>query len=343
MSAYSNVANTERQEPSPSLGKLRILDLFCGIGGAAEATRNCNAKGTANRSPRVVAAMDIDRRLIPIYQANHGVRPRVGAIESLTDSSQIRLPKAKESHQPSKDFSFAANFDMWWLSPPCQPYTQRGKQRAEDDPRSAGLERILELLHSIQPQSLGLENVPAFEDSRHHRLLEQTLDSAGYNIRKFRLCPTEWGIPMRRERFYLLAVQAKSLPRELSRQHAPSVLQAPLRLTAWDDRQLHVERDQLNRYATAMNILDADDASAVAACFTSAYGSSPVRAGSYLRCTKRNIVRRFAADEIASLMGFRPHFDWGTDLNLRAKYRLIGNSLCVPVVRDLLRMVCTDS
>ena len=310
---------------------VRILDLFCGIGGVAEATRGWQSNGDTSAAARVVAAIDIDRRLVSIYQTNHGIRPRVGAIESLTASSQIFSTEEKES------------VDMWWLSPPCQPYTQRGNQLAEDDPRSAGLERILELLRSIRPKFLGLENVPAFEGSRHHRLLQQTLESAGYNIRTFRLCPTEWAVPMRRNRFYLLAARDQKLSRELRRQSVQGRLQDHLRASAWEDHQLHVGTAQLKRYSNAMKILDADDHSAVASCFTSAYGSSPVRAGSYLRCRERNIVRRFAPDEIASLMGFRSQFAWSADLDLRAKYRLIGNSLAIPVVRDLLRMTVAHS
>jgi site-specific DNA-cytosine methylase len=92
----------------------------------------------------------------------------------------------------------------------------------------------------------------------------------------------------------------------------------------------------LRQYASAIDVIDPDDPHAIAACFTSAYGTSPVRAGSYLRDPTSGKVRRFAPRELARLMGFRSGFWWPESIDWRAQYRLLGNSLSVPVVKRLL-------
>lgn len=302
---------------------MRIVDLFCGIGGIAEATRPSEEAGETEigatecpRDAQVVAAIDIDRRVVPLYRTNHRVSPSIRAIESIE-----QIPEA----------------DLWWMSPPCQPYTQRGRGLAERDPRSAGLARVIDLLQDARPAMVMLENVPAFLGSHHHQRLEQVLGTLGYSVRVDELCPTQWNVPMRRRRVYLRA-RRDGVP-------IPSVSVAvegrplPLYLDpeAWLDPVLRVPESLVQRFHSAMHVVDADDAGAVTACFTSAYGKSPVQAGSYLRCGQRGAIRRFSPEEIGRLMGYRNGFAWPDGLGLRARYHLLGNALSVTVVRALLR------
>jgi len=110
---------------------------------------------------------------------------------------------------------------------------------------------------------------------------------------------------------------------------------------AWNHPELLVEPELLRRYAGAIDVVSADDPTAVTACFTSAYGKSPVRAGSYLRCSQSGQVRRFAAEEIARLMGFGDSFHWPAEFSQRSRYSMIGNALSVTVVRGILQSLLT--
>jgi hypothetical protein len=56
--------------------------------------------------------------------------------------------------------------DLWWMSPPCQPYSIRGRQQDLADRRSGAYLRLLELLDAHRPQHIALENVPWFEGSQ---------------------------------------------------------------------------------------------------------------------------------------------------------------------------------
>ncbi len=302
---------------------MRIVDLFCGIGGVAEACRDLAdavSVGTTLDAlpkvlPEVVAAIDIDQRIVPVYLTNHRVEPTVKAIESIEN-----IPEG----------------NLWWLSPPCQPYTQRGKGLAEQDPRSLGLTRVIELIGRERPQGIIVENVPDFLDSAHHQALADTLARAGYAVRVDELCPTQWSVPMRRKRFYLRArrdglelgpVKIEPLGRPL-----PECIDE----ASWEDPSLLVSEEDRSKFEQAMSIVDATDQAAIASCFTSAYGNSPVQAGSYLRGPTQDQLRRFSPREIGRMMGYREGFWWPEELDRRARYQLLGNALSVTVVRSLL-------
>ena len=309
---------------------IRIADLFCGIGGIAEASHRVSEAGHKSATsrageistshPKVVTAIDIDQSAASLYRHHHGIVPRCSTIESLQ----------RIAERPNQ------KLDMWWLSPPCQPYTTRGSQRGSLDARSQALRRLIQLIPREIPRLIGLENVPAFEGSPHHQALKQTLTEAGYQYKEYNLCPTELGIPMRRRRFYLLAKQGGETFPTISTNKQQRPLTEFIDDANWQDNSLQVPHDTVRRYESAMNIIEVDNRDAITACFTSAYGKSPIRSGSYLYCSTHNAVRRFSPNEIAKLMGFRDGFFSTNQLSQRVQYRLIGNSLAVPVVHELL-------
>ncbi|HEV8239217.1 MAG TPA: DNA (cytosine-5-)-methyltransferase [Thermoanaerobaculia bacterium] len=319
----------------PASGALpRVLDLHCGIGGCAAAL-----EGRAT----VTAAIDVNTIALGVYRHNFAHRTAARAIESLrTDDPLLR------------------GADLWWMSPPCQPYTRRGKGRDLDDPRSRGFLHLLDLIERLRPPALALENVPEMRGSQAHARLREVLDHAGYAVAERMLCPTELGVPNRRRRFYLVASRERLRgwtapfedPASTSEANASVATAlvassaaatessiAPLPpLAAYvdshDAAELRVSAELFERYAHAVDVVDADDPGAIASTFTAAYGRSPVRAGSYLR--RNGIVRRFSPREILRLLGFPATYELPTDLPLANAWRLVGNSLSVPAVREVL-------
>ena len=160
----------------------RALELYCGIGGFAAA---------AGDDVRVVEALDISTLALSVYRANHVGHP---AHALALDT----VPRARLA---------AADADLWWLSPPCQPFTRRGLQRDDRDPRSRSLLALIDHLRALGPRIVALENVPGFATSRTHDLLCRALEDGGWGLAERLLCPTELGVPMRRQRAYLLAVR----------------------------------------------------------------------------------------------------------------------------------------
>lgn len=102
-------------------------------------------------------------------------------------------------------------------------------------------------------------------------------------------------------------------------------------------RDLWVDQSMADNYREALSIVDPRKPTAVATCFTSAYGRSPVRSGSYLETDTG--LRRFSPTEILRLLGFPSDFVLPPDLSRQVAWRLVGNSLSVPSVRYVLSAI----
>jgi DNA (cytosine-5)-methyltransferase 1 len=294
--------------PQTPRARSRVLELFCGIGGCAAAVGD---RG------EIVAAIDQNRRALGAYAANftHPTYPLV--IESI----QERMWQAWDA-------------DVWWMSPPCQPFTRRGRHGDLDDPRTRGFAAIFARVAVLRPRVVALENVPGFAGSRAHQLARDVLDQAGYTTRETTLCPTELGLPNRRTRFYLLASRTP-LPDWPPRQGPPvtlaDILDPAPAGELWCDPVLE------RRYAGALSVVDAADPSACTACFTSAYGRSIVRSGSYLRTSSG--LRRFSPAEILRLLDFPHAYRLPPDVPPASAWPLVGNSVSVRAVAWLLQGV----
>lgn len=287
---------------------MRVLELFAGIGGCAAAV-----DGRA----KVVAAVDINGQALDVYALNftHPVYRRT--IESIPDADLRR---------------WAA--DLWWMSPPCQPYTRRGLQRDTLDPRAAPLLALIERIPRWRPPHLALENVPPFAQSVACSQLRETLERCRYHVREYQLCPTELGIPNRRERYYLVASQSPLRPTPL-----PPRIARPLSsfLDPNPDRTLDLSPDIAAQYARAIDRVDPTDPLTECSCFTAAYGRSHVRSGSYLVTDCG--LRRFSPAEIVRLLGFPATFQFGSALSREQAWRLAGNSLSVIAVTFVLSAI----
>lgn len=300
----------DSRAPSARLAsRLRVLELYCGLGGCAAAL---------GPAADIVAAVDVSRVALAVYSHNFP-HPTVAAIvESLTEERLERFQA-----------------DLWWLSPPCQPFTRRGKQQDLEDPRAASFPTLLERIAAVRPRYLALENVPTFEGSGAHGLLLTTLERAGYGaLVERRLCPSELGLPNRRERYYLVAARGCLSPLDLS---SPEPVPLCDLLDPEPAPDLEVNQDLLERYEGALHILDADNPHAITACFTAAYGRSYVRSGSYLRTPGG--VRRFSPREILRILGFPRSYHLPDNLPRRKSWHLVGNSLSLPPVRAMLSAV----
>ncbi|NJC89248.1 MAG: DNA methyltransferase [Desulfuromonas sp.] len=294
---------------------MTALELFCGIGGFAAAAEAMNVK--------IVGALDQSPAALAVYRLNF----------SEHNSRQTDLEKITAAELAG----FAA--DLWWLSPPCQPYSVRGHGLDLADPRARSLARLLEVFPQIPekglPRYLALENVAGFARSRARERLVDLLVSRKYEVRERLLCPTELGVPSRRPRYYLVASCCGLAP-------ARPVVSCPHSLGSYLDPalsenpppELLVPTEVVTRFGEGFRLLDPADPFAYTTCFTAGYGKSLMHAGSYLRC--RNGERRFAPHEIARLLGFPETFRFPEELPLRKRWHLLGNSLSVVAVRDVL-------
>ncbi|MBI4882133.1 MAG: DNA cytosine methyltransferase [Planctomycetes bacterium] len=285
---------------------MRVLELYCGIGGCAAAL-----DGVAD----VTLAVDTNRRALAVYGRNFAHPAAARSIEGVGAEELLRL-----------------NADLWWMSPPCQPYTRRGLRRDLDDPRAASFVALLERIREVGPRYVALENVPEFADSRACARLRGVLEQCGYQARTLLLCPSELGMPNRRRRFYLVAGLEPLLPwPALTGEKRLRLVDA---LDPHPDPSLWLAPDIVRRYEHALDRVDPSDPAARTSCFTASYGRAIIRSGSYL-LTPRGL-RRFSPAEILRLLGFPSRYTLPPDLTDEQAWPLAGNSLSVPAVRYVL-------
>lgn len=289
----------------------RALELFCGIGGFAVASAG---------AAQIVEAIDNSDIVLQAYRRNfdHPAHQR-----NLDTLDPRRLAKHKA--------------EFLWMSPPCQPYTSRGDQRDLEDTRARSLIHLMRNLETIAPTRLGMENVPGFVGSQAHELVIETLERLGYAWRERVLCPSQLGVPMRRERYYLVASR-DGLGDDAPLTVTPRTLAQYVDLAADADADLRIAPEHVERYGPGMRLLDRDDPEAVANCFTAAYGKTFVAAGAYLSCPDGG-VRRFSSREIARLMGFPDTFELPEGWKLRKQWKAVGNSLSIDAMRAILKPV----
>ena len=224
--------------------------------------------------------------------------------------------------------------DLWWMSPPCQPYTRRGCRRDTADPRAQSLLALLEHIKRFRPAYVALENVVGFADSKAHDATKSVLESCGYYCGHCVLCPTQFGLPNRRPRFYLIANRDQPVAwRAIDFQHRSlaSLLDSQV------DDSLFVPAQFVADYLPALNLVRACERQSVTNCFTSAYGRSHADSGSLL--VTQQGVRRFSPAEILRLLGFPAAYRLPSALPLERAWSLVGNSLSVPVVRHVLSSI----
>lgn len=294
----------------------RILELYCGIGGVSAALGDTG---------QVVGAFDINTRALEVYRLNFPHPTRARNLESVAGEELGKL-----------------DAELWWLSAPCQPFTRRGRRRDADDPRAWTFLHMIRRIGEVRPPWVAVENVPGFVGSRVHDTLLEALARAGYTVAEQHLCPSDLGLPNRRRRYYLVASRRGEPP--LPPPPADPLPRRPLAdfLDPRPEPGLDVDPDFAQRYARALDVVDADDRQAVTSCFTSGYGRSRVRSGSYLRYRQPDgepRLRRFSPREILRLLGFPESYRLPPSLDRNLGWRLAGNSVSLPPVRRVLARV----
>lgn len=128
---------------------------------------------------------------------------RVAIIQN--DISQTD-PKALAANMETEDMFIPIVFG----GPPCQAFSQAGKQMGIHDPRGLLIFQFLRYVRELQPVYFVMENVSNLRGVAAGSLLseiEEEIDKIGYNFTYNLLCAADYGAPQLRKRIFFIGVR----------------------------------------------------------------------------------------------------------------------------------------
>ena len=160
------------------------IDLFCGAGGLS--------RGLQDGGVRVVAGIDVDPACRYPYEAN------IGATFLEEDVTGLSA-EFVEALFPADRVRVLAGCT------PCQPFSTYTRTSAERKGEWELLAKFGELVASIKPEVVTMENVPRLERHPSFNAYVGVLEESGYRCSYQKVRCIDHGIPQMRERLVLLA------------------------------------------------------------------------------------------------------------------------------------------
>uniref|UniRef100_A0A182Q262 tRNA (cytosine(38)-C(5))-methyltransferase n=1 Tax=Anopheles farauti TaxID=69004 RepID=A0A182Q262_9DIPT len=327
----------------------RVLELFSGIGGMRMALER------TGKAFEIVSAIDVNPIANTVYSHNIGVKTvRNGNILSLSADKICKL-----------------NIDVILMSPPCQPFTRNGKFNDINDRRTDPFRHICDLLDKITTVDFILmENVKGFEQSQACEIFKGRLNEAGFHYQEYILSPHQFGVPNTRYRYYCIAkrksMNFKRISNEIITNPAEELSTKGISIGQIVEEDLEdiepylLKTATLFKYLPLMDVCTRDSTNSM--CFTKAYTQYAEGTGSvfcplsredfdtiYNRAmnaddddTKLTVLQKlrmryFTPKEVSRLMSFPEYFNFPGTITLKQRYRVLGNSVNVLVVSELLQ------
>lgn len=285
------------------------LEFFSGIGAFCQV---CPEFGI-----NLIESFDQGQDANKVYESNYRRKPSARNLDSIRADE---IPPVR----------------IWWLSPPCLPYTRKGNAKDLDDSRAASLLNLINQIPHLLPERIFLENVLEFKDSKVLQIFLNQLHQCHYQYRSFQICSSQLGTPMKRRRFYLAARRGGNIKEELQLQnHFNSRKLSDFLCPETEvDQSLFLKPQLLASHLETFDIVN--DECGLTTCFTSSYGRQHRASGSLLKMSD-GAIRYFSAEEIIALLGFSSTFKFGDELSNKTKWRLAGNSVDTRIIRLLLK------
>jgi DNA (cytosine-5)-methyltransferase 1 len=122
--------------------------------------------------------------------------------EAVETHRMNRLPCHQMDLKRMTRFRKLKGADLIWASPPCQPFSQNGKQLGQLDVRDC-VPDWLRIVDAVRPRLTIMENVPGLLYPKHEAYLEYVLhdlQAMGYKVRFRKVNSADYGTPQTRQR-----------------------------------------------------------------------------------------------------------------------------------------------
>mgnify|MGYP001497051323 CR=1 FL=1 len=314
--------------------KIKFIDLFAGIGGFHLALNKVNGE--------CLFASEWDKECQKIYEKNFHLKP----FGDITKINEKEIPK----------------HDVLCAGFPCQAFSISGKRQGFKDTRGTLFFDVARIIKHHQPKLILLENVKNFlthDNGNTISVVKKTLEELNYNVFYKVLNSSNFGIPQKRERIYIVGFNKKLKINEFkfpSNQNIfvslkdyllPDNSTKELVLNR-DDIQLKkdkkIQKDifgnypqkpirlgQVNKGGQGERIYSTNGHAVSLTAYGGGIGS---KTGLYL---VNNKLRKLSPRECARITGFPDSFSLSENKN--HSYRQFGNSVVVNVLDFILKEI----
>ena len=298
----------------------KFIDLFAGIGGMRLAFQKVGGE--------CVFSSEWDKYSQKTYEANFGEVP-FGDITQIDESS---IPK----------------FDVLLAGFPCQPFSTIGKRQGFSHPTQGTLfHDVVRIMRHQKNKAFLLENVAGLvshDSGRTLHVIEETLKELNYRYDYKILDAANFGVPQHRSRIYIVGFKSRKGGRvemdwpegsKRLRGIGPSVEKG----VTGHSISKHLQNVYLFKVDDGRpQIIDSLSDEPVKTLVAS-YHKIQRLTGTFVRDGETGL-RLLTANECKAIMGFPKNFK--IPVSRTQMYRQMGNSVAVPVVTEIAKIIARE-
>lgn len=314
---------------------MRTLDLFCGAGLSSAGARAAGAE--------VAGAVDLCPIATETYKENF--------------PASAVVTKRLEDVSPSRLRDKIGDIDMLLASPECTNHTcAKGSAPRSESSRATAMQ-VLRFARVFQPRWVVMENVVHMKPWSRYLEMIEGLEDLGYNVREQVLDASDFGVPQRRKRLFLTCDREEFPKKVRSRTSRERSVNDILDTgTEWKMTPLFCDgraRDTKARARRAIAELGSQKEFLIVYYGTDGCGGwqridRPLRTVTtvdrfaIVRPSDRgHMMRMLQVPELQRAMGLARDFKLRAGTR-RDKIRLLGNGVCPPVMKAIVRTLASS-
>jgi DNA (cytosine-5)-methyltransferase 1 len=305
----------------PDKGQFRFIDLFAGIGGIRIPFSELGG--------RCVFSSEWDKYSQITYATNHGDAP----YGDITKISPKDIPK----------------HDLLLAGFPCQAFSQAGMKKGFQDTRGTLFFYVANILNYHRPSVVLLENVKRFsthDKGNTLRVVTDIMNYLGYTFVHQVLSAKDFGVPQNRERIYMVGLLSKhkfifpNAPKHPTAvgnilEKGSNFKRYTLSNELWAGHQRRKSEHLRKGNGFGYQIFNSNSP------YTSTLSARYYKDGSEILIEQKGKnPRKITPKEASRLMGFPE--DFKVVVSDTQAYKQFGNSVCVPVVREIAKLLVPE-
>ncbi len=197
---FSQIVELARDKNLARNGELTAISLFSGAGGL-----DLGAYLASNNECRINVKVAVDCWLDACNSL--GGYTCLGTNVKQEDIRNIEDPMQYWQHNSG----LADGPDIVFGGPPCQAFSQAGKQKALEDERGVLIFQFIRFIEALRPKVFIMENVSNLKSVNKGRLYQDILrqmSDLGYNVNSGVLCAADYGTPQLRRRVIFMGCRS---------------------------------------------------------------------------------------------------------------------------------------